>query len=353
MARSMHDRPIGFHRAYAKLTGSVNAGLMLSQAAYWAQRSPGGEFWKTAESWEDETTLTTEQQATARKQILDASAKAPRPFYFEQRTGIPAKLFFVVDLDALDDAISASEESKSPKQEGVKSPKQVSGNHGNSTPGNPETVHRETRNLLHRLSIDYTENKTVVDTARGRVEEDVFSPDASPLSIAEEIDLPPAPITEQDAVPTPHRQEIQRVDAESRRLFEAFRAVKFPREMPGTWAEAEWKDALPVLRQWVREGRTVAHVGAVTRAAIALGWPQVTVHAVARKFTDLLASAKPEKPAAVTPPYVPMPITEVERTPEEIAEIEEGWRMMERLDRENIARATETIERGNGLVLQS
>jgi hypothetical protein len=97
-ASDLLDRPIAFHRCLAELGGSVNAGLMLSQALYWAKRTKAadGWFWKTAEEWQEETYLTRTEQATARKQLKRLSC------WQEELRGVPAKLFYRVDLDELD-----------------------------------------------------------------------------------------------------------------------------------------------------------------------------------------------------------------------------------------------------------
>ena len=97
-ASDLLDRPIAFHRCLAELGGSVNAGLMLSQALYWAKRTKAadGWFWKTAEEWQEETYLTRTEQATARKQLKRL------PCWQEELRGVPAKLFYRVDLDELD-----------------------------------------------------------------------------------------------------------------------------------------------------------------------------------------------------------------------------------------------------------
>jgi len=97
-ASDLLDRPIAFHRCLAELGGSVNAGLMLSQAVYWAKRTKAadGWFWKTAEEWQDETYLTRTEQATARKQLKRLSC------WQEELRGVPAKLFYRVNLDELD-----------------------------------------------------------------------------------------------------------------------------------------------------------------------------------------------------------------------------------------------------------
>jgi hypothetical protein len=84
------------------LTGSVTAALMLSQALYWAQRSTSedGSFYKTMEDWEEETALSRFEQEGARR-VLRALG-----FWHEERRGMPAKLYFRIDLEALEKALS-------------------------------------------------------------------------------------------------------------------------------------------------------------------------------------------------------------------------------------------------------
>lgn len=95
------DRPIAFHRCFAAVTGSVNAGLMLSQAVYWTRRTndPDGWFYKSAKEWEDETYLTRREQETARKALNLTS------FWSEKLKGRPATLHFRVDLSELEQSI--------------------------------------------------------------------------------------------------------------------------------------------------------------------------------------------------------------------------------------------------------
>lgn len=91
------DRPIAFQRSFVRLTGSINAALMLSQAIYWSLRSRGGDgwFWKTAEDWENETGMTRREQESARKLLRD------RGLLEEEKRGMPAKIWFRVDEDNL------------------------------------------------------------------------------------------------------------------------------------------------------------------------------------------------------------------------------------------------------------
>jgi hypothetical protein len=99
------DRPIAFHRVFVELTGSVMAALMLSQGLYWTRikrrDDPGsdGWFYKTQPEWEDETGMGRSEQETARKRLRRTS------FWQEQRRGIPAKLYFRIDLAQLAEAL--------------------------------------------------------------------------------------------------------------------------------------------------------------------------------------------------------------------------------------------------------
>jgi hypothetical protein len=63
------EQPVSFHPAIARLCGSVNAGLMLSQAIYWSRmkhvQEKGGWFYKSHIEWTDETCLSQQEQRTA------------------------------------------------------------------------------------------------------------------------------------------------------------------------------------------------------------------------------------------------------------------------------------------------
>jgi hypothetical protein len=88
---------------------SVPAAVMLSQAIYWQQRvpkkrpigCPGPNWWHhSIEEWEDETALTRNQQATARKILCK------RPFWYELRRGVPARLWFLIDFNSLENVLT-------------------------------------------------------------------------------------------------------------------------------------------------------------------------------------------------------------------------------------------------------
>jgi hypothetical protein len=91
------DRPIAFQRAFVRVTGSINAALMLSQAVYWTQRVSleGGWFYTTQAEWEDETGLTRREQDGARKILLALGVLV------EEKRGVPRKIFYQVQVDIL------------------------------------------------------------------------------------------------------------------------------------------------------------------------------------------------------------------------------------------------------------
>lgn len=99
--KSKYGRPIAYHRSFVGVTGSVNAAVMLSQAVYWSERTtdPEGWFWKTQEEWQEETGLTRYEQEGARGALKKTG------FWAEERRGIPARMFYKVAEDDLDDAV--------------------------------------------------------------------------------------------------------------------------------------------------------------------------------------------------------------------------------------------------------
>lgn len=98
---SLLDRPIAYHRIFVTLTGSVTAAVLLSQAVYWSRRTGenNGWWWKTAADWTEETGLTRREQETARAILRELQ------FWQEEKRGIPARLWFFLDVPALERAL--------------------------------------------------------------------------------------------------------------------------------------------------------------------------------------------------------------------------------------------------------
>lgn len=103
LLETLLERPIAFHRIFAKLTGSVTAGIMLSQAYYWSKnetvKQRDGWFYKGRAEWTAETTLTRYEQESARAKLRKAG------FWFEDIRDHPARLYFKVDMNLLAEAV--------------------------------------------------------------------------------------------------------------------------------------------------------------------------------------------------------------------------------------------------------
>jgi hypothetical protein len=95
--RTLLDRPIAYHRGLVPLTGGALPALLLSQAIYWQLRttSEDGWWWKTRHEWTEETGLSRSEQETARRALRQTT------WWQEQRRGVPARMHYRVDLDAL------------------------------------------------------------------------------------------------------------------------------------------------------------------------------------------------------------------------------------------------------------
>ena len=99
--KQLLERPVAYYAVLAQISGSVNAGLILSQSIYWTPRTDDrdGWFYKTREQWQQELGLKRAQQESARKSLRD------RDLLEEKLAGNPARLYFRVNLEAVLQAI--------------------------------------------------------------------------------------------------------------------------------------------------------------------------------------------------------------------------------------------------------
>jgi hypothetical protein len=97
LLKLLMDRPVAYHADLAKAVDSVTAGLFLSQMLYWTGKgsAPGGWIYKTQAELYSETGMGRREQETARKVLKKVKV------LYEERRGIPALLYYKVDLDEL------------------------------------------------------------------------------------------------------------------------------------------------------------------------------------------------------------------------------------------------------------
>ncbi len=80
----------------ARLLGGINEALLFQQLAYWSDKGSDPEWiYKTQKDIEEETTLTRTQQETARARLRKLGVIE------ENKKGLPAKLYFRVNWDAV------------------------------------------------------------------------------------------------------------------------------------------------------------------------------------------------------------------------------------------------------------
>lgn len=154
LAQLLGDKVIGYHAALAKALKSVNAGILLSQLLYWQPKASraDGFFWKTREEIYDETALSRREQETARKILREAGITE------EQRLGVPARVHFRVDMDALISLLGAGSDqvgnvptvrAESAHPVGRKAPIQLVQNEPTITENTSESTSENTQSPLN------------------------------------------------------------------------------------------------------------------------------------------------------------------------------------------------------------
>ena len=139
---------IEFYAEFAKLTGSIPAAIFLTYALRF-QRRYGGWFPKTIAEWEKATTLSREQQDSARQKLRDLGVLR------EVRKGLPPKIWYWVDEERLNQMLnglksenpetnSAKHSAANPQINLRKSRKQICGKPTNKSVGNPQINLRQT-----------------------------------------------------------------------------------------------------------------------------------------------------------------------------------------------------------------
>lgn len=93
-------RPVAYYPSLTKITGGATATILVCQLLYWTdkQQDPDGWIYKTQKELTEETGLSRYEQEGARTKLRDAGLLE------EQRKGVPARLYYRVNLEALNAA---------------------------------------------------------------------------------------------------------------------------------------------------------------------------------------------------------------------------------------------------------
>jgi hypothetical protein len=102
--KALGSRPIAYHPAIAKALGSVNAALVVCQLMYWDGKGALDDGWivKTNEEFTDELGMSEHELETARRKCKEAGVLK------YERKGMPGRGHYLINLDALLDALMAS-----------------------------------------------------------------------------------------------------------------------------------------------------------------------------------------------------------------------------------------------------
>jgi hypothetical protein len=110
MRELLSDRPVAFHPQVARLLGSINAGLLFQQLAYWSNTKADSELgygawiWKTQAELESETAMSRYEQEGARRILRRLRVVE------EDRRGIPARLHYRINWRRFFDLMNSSSE---------------------------------------------------------------------------------------------------------------------------------------------------------------------------------------------------------------------------------------------------
>jgi len=94
---NLHDRPVAYHPRLAEVLGGTDEALFVSQLLYWDGKgsTPGRWIYKTQPEWMRETGLSRYKQLRVRRHLCALGVLQ------EHRRGIPARLYYRLDLRAL------------------------------------------------------------------------------------------------------------------------------------------------------------------------------------------------------------------------------------------------------------
>ena len=104
LLKSLCERPVAYHRIFARITGSVTAGLLLSQIVYWWGAMEEKEFWKTDKDLTEELTM-------GQKELKNAKAKLKKLGIIRTvLKGVPCRTFYRLEESTLLAQISSMAE---------------------------------------------------------------------------------------------------------------------------------------------------------------------------------------------------------------------------------------------------
>jgi len=103
---AFQEKPIAYMRIYTKITGTLTAGVLLSQIVYWdkvAKEMGKEDFWHTDKEFMDETGMGLTELAGAKRKLKELGIVEI------ERKGTPATTHYLLDIDVLINLITSYE----------------------------------------------------------------------------------------------------------------------------------------------------------------------------------------------------------------------------------------------------
>jgi len=139
LLRAYSEHPIAYFPVYTEITGSVTAGVLLSQVLYWWHQMNERQFYKVDHEFADELSMGLYEFRGARKKLIETG------LIYTERKGLPRKTHYTVDEDRLVAFIASVR----------KNPTQEEGENQHRSEEKPNTPRAET---THETTAEITED---------------------------------------------------------------------------------------------------------------------------------------------------------------------------------------------------
>jgi hypothetical protein len=245
---NLNQRPIAVYPIYIKLTGSVNAGLLLSQIMYWYSAMKGRKFYKSDAEIMEETMLSLNELRGAKSRLKEL------PFIMITLHGIPAKTHYDINVTLLINAINENTLVKSTKLNKLKSQKYNGEINECNTENTTENNTKITTDICFENEFSRFEKITIDDSQSSKV--NPFTVISNLQGEKERKIVAPQKERKADAEPKPERKPNPTYEAFTVfcQTFEQLSGAAYPTDQKGHYIMSP-KDAggMVYLLRWLKE----------------------------------------------------------------------------------------------------
>ena len=273
---NLNQRPIAVYPIYIKLTGSVNAGLLLSQIMYWYSAVKGRKFYKSDAEIMEETMLSLNELRGAKSRLKEL------PFIMITLHGIPAKTHYDINVTLLINAINENTLVKSTKLNKLKSQKYNGEFNECNTENTTKNTSKNTTDISFENPSDFTHfAKVTIDNWEStKVETINQSPKVNPftlVSLVEKEKEKSRRKKEKENEPRPDRQTSPTYAAFTVfcQTFEALSGAAYPTDQNGHYImmpkdAGQMKNLMQYIDKIDKQGNSIEALKVFIQAAWSL-----------------------------------------------------------------------------------